>query len=50
MLHDTRNENIFTVTYSIYFYFLTHEILIYKNWMILFNSIDDVHEFNYIFI
>ena len=50
MLHDTRNKNILTIAYSINFDFLTHKVLINKDWVILLNSVDDVHEFNYIFI
>ena len=50
MLHDTRYKNIFAITYCINLDFLTHKILIYKDWMILLNSIDNSHEFNYIFI
>ena len=50
MLHDTRNKNILTIAYSINFDFLTHKVLINKDWVILLNSVDDIHEFNYIFI
>ena len=50
MLHNTRYKNIFAITYCINLDFLTHKILIYKDWMILLDSVNDSHEFNYIFI
>ena len=50
MLHNTRNKNIFAITYSINFNFLTHKILIYKDWVVLLNSVNNSHILNNIFI
>ncbi len=45
MFHNTRNEDICTVTYRIYFQLLTHQILIDKDRMLLCILIDDCHKF-----
>ena len=51
MFHDTRNQNISSVTNRIHFDFLTLKVLIYQNRVILSNLINDVHKFtNFIVI
>ena len=40
VLHDTRNQDICTVTDCINLNFLTHKVLIYKDWMINIQFID----------
>ena len=41
MLHDTRNKDIGSVTDCIHLNLFTHEIFIYKNWVILCDRIDN---------
>ena len=50
VLHNTRNQNILSVTYSVYLDFFSHQVLIYKDWMLLCNLIDDSNIFFHIFI
>ena len=51
VLHDTRNQDICTVTDCINLNFLTHKVLIYKNWMILCDCVDDADKlFDFIII
>ena len=51
MLHDTRNQDIFAVTYRIHFDFFSLQIFINQNRMILCIGIDDCHEFiNFIIV
>ena len=45
MLHDTRNYNILAIAYCINFYFLTHQVFIDQNRMLLYISINYIHEF-----
>ena len=50
MLHNTGDKNICSITYGINFDFLTLQIFIYKNWMILRNTVDDTNKFFDFFI
>ena len=50
MLHDTRDNDIFSVANRINFSLNTLKVLIYKDRMILSISVDDVHELFYLFI
>ncbi len=50
MLHDTGNQDVRAVAYRIDFQFLSLQILIYQNRMILFVSVNDRHKFFNFFI
>ena len=50
VLHDTRNKDILAVAHCIYLNFLTYNILVYKNRVLLNLSVDDIHKFNHIII
>ena len=50
MLHNTRDQDIGSVTDSIYLNFLAHNVLIYQDWMLLGDLIDDTDKFINIFI
>ena len=45
VLHNTRDQDICTVTYGIYFQLFTHQILIDKDRMLLCILVDDCHKF-----
>ena len=45
MLHDTRDQDIGTVTYRVDLDFLTYNIFIYQDRMILCDLVDDADEF-----
>ena len=44
MLHDTRDKYVISITYSIDLDLFTHDVLIYKYWVLLGMSVDDIHE------
>ena len=50
MLHDTWNNNLFSITYRINLDFNTHQVFIDKNWMFLCISLNNIHKFGNIFI
>ena len=50
MLHDTGDQDIGTVAYGIDLDFLTLQVLIHKDRVILCDTVDDLHEFFDLFI
>ena len=50
MLHDTRDQDIVAITYGINLDFLTHQIFINQNRMLLLMAIDNLHKLNDILI
>ena len=50
MLHDTRDQDIRSVTDSIYLDLLAHNVLIYQDRMLLGDLVDDTDKFVNIFI
>ena len=50
MLHDTRNQNVLAVTYSVYLNLFAHQVFIYQDRMILRDLVNDSNVFFYILI
>ena len=50
MLHDTRNQDILSITNCIDFDFFTHQVFVNQNRMFLCNLIDDSDIFLYILV
>ena len=50
MLHDTRDQDVCSVADGVYLDFLTHNVLIYQDRMLLGDLVDDADKFVNIFI
>ena len=50
MLHDTRDQNVSSITDGIYFDLFTHNIFIYQDRMLLSNLVDNTDKFINIFV